>query len=255
MPQLTKKIKPEIHLNIGRVLKESALYVRRNPKFILCLFTVNMVYMLFFKTIDGGISNPLSVLWVISYYIFWCFFYRYYYHIHPYFSAKALWGSLTPSAKTMIMLFLVAVSVAFLPMLPLFLGFNDLYLDIYENYLQAFEGMSSNSDHQASIWQVIIAYGILSLLSPVLICKPYLAWISSLRGKNASFRKVKERTKGNYKAFVILSAMLLYPEALSSYLDKMWNCHSWLDYTVSTLVFVYTNIIFAKVYDVFYLKH
>lgn len=255
MPQLTKKINPIIKMNVGDILREANAYIKGNFLFALCIFAVNMVYMLCFKLLDGGISNPLSIIWLISYYIFWCFFYRYYYNIKPYFGGKAVLGSLAPSAKAMVILFLVVIIVAFLPMLPLFLGFNDVYMDIYERYLSTFDGMSSNGATNASFWQILLAYAAMCLFAPVLICKPYLAWISSLRGKKDSFDKVKNRIKGNYLSFVIISAILLVPEAISSQLDKTWNCQSWLDYTVSTIIFVYTNIIFAKIYDLFYLKH
>lgn len=255
MPKLTKKNNVVIHLHVGELLRETQAYIRSNFRFALCIFAVNMVYMLCFKTLEGGISNPLSIFWIISYYIFWCFFYRYYYNIRPYFDGKSVFGSLAPSAKALVILFLLAIIIILLPMLPLFLGFDNLYMDIYENYLSAFGAMSSNGDASASLSSVLVAYGILALVSPVLICKPYLAWISSLRGMNASFKKVQDRTKGNYWPFVIISAMLLFPEAVAAHFDKIWNCQSWLDYTVSTIIFVYTNIIFAKIYDMFYLKH
>lgn len=255
MPNLTVKKDKKINLSVREILHEANVYIKENFEFSVCIFAVNMVYMLVFKTLEGGISNPLSILWLISYYIFWCFFYRYYYHLKPYLGGKEVFGSLAPSAKAMVILFLLVAMVAFLPMLPLFLGFNDVYLDIYERYLSTFDGMSAKGSADSSLWQVLAAYGVFCLVSPMLICKPYLAWISSLRGKNASFGKVKDRTRGNYWSFVIISAILLIPEALATQLDKMWNCRCWLDYTVSTVIFVYTNIIFAKIYDLFYLKH
>lgn len=255
MPQLTKKTNLKIKMHAKDILQEANVYIKNNFLFVLCIFAVNMVYMLCFKSLEGGVSNPLSIIWFLSYYIFWCFFYRYYYHLRPYLGGKEVFGSLAPSAKAMVILFLAAMTVAFLPMLPLFLGFNDVYLDIYEKYLSTFDGMSSNGVTNASLWQILTAYAVMCLVAPVLICKPYLAWISSLRGKNASFNKVKNRIKGNYWSFVVISAILLIPEALASQLDKMLNCRNWLDYTVSTVIFVYTNIIFAKIYDLFYLKH
>lgn len=255
MPQLTKKTNPIIRMSVAEILAESNRYIKENLTFVLCVFAVNMVFMLFFKTLEGGISNPLSIIWLISYYIFWCFFYRYYYHLRPYFGSKTMLESLSPSAKALVILFLLAITVAFLPMLPLFLGFDDVYLDIYEKYLSTFDGMSTKGVVGVSIWQVLTAYCVICLVAPVLICKPYLAWISSLRGKNASFNKVKDRVKGNYLQFVAVSVILLFPEALSAWFDKMWHCQDWLHYTVSTIIFVYTNIIFAKIYDLFYLKH
>lgn len=211
--------------------------------------------MLIFKSFPGGIGNPLSFLWVIAYYIFWCVFYRYYYHLRPYIFSKTLLGSLAPSSKALVLMVLVCLIIIFLPMLPLFLGFDNIYLNYYEKYMSAMENLSNSQEIGTSLADIIIIYGILSLLAPKLICNPYMAWISSLRGKNASFRKAGNRTRGNYISFVIISALLLYPEALARELDRIYHLQNWFNYIVSTIVFMYTNIVFAKMYDFFYLKH
>lgn len=252
MPQMTMKKKPLIKMNAGRIFYETWHYILSNPIFILCVFGVNMVYMLLLKAIPNGIQNPLFVVWIVTYYVFWCFFYRYYYRLKPYFLKSAMLGSLTPSTKALFLLALCMFGVALLPMVPLFLGFDDVYMDIYEKYLQP----AGNKDiRQVSGSAMLLAYGVMILLAPPLICKPYLAWISSLRGQNASFRKVGDKTKGNYWQFVLISAFLLLPEAWGSQLDAYLNLQHWLDYTVSTIIFILTNIVFAKIYDFFYLKH
>lgn len=140
-------------------------------------------------------------------------------------------------------------------MIPLFLGFNDIYLNFYEQYTSAVENLSSPKDISASLVEIFIVCSILSLLAPILICKPYLAWISSLRGTNASFKKAGDKIKGNYTNFVIISAVLLFPEALFDRIDAILDLQNWLSYSIGTLIFVYTNIIFAKIYDFFYLKN
>ena len=83
MPRMTPKENPQIKMFIAPLLREVNKYMRENKMFTLCVFVVNMAYMLIFKSIDGGIANPLSILWSVSYYIFWCAFYRYYYHLKP----------------------------------------------------------------------------------------------------------------------------------------------------------------------------
>ena len=255
MPRMTPKENPQKKMFIAPLLREVNKYMRENKMFTLCVFVVNMAYMLIFKSIDGGIANPLSILWSVSYYIFWCAFYRYYYHLKPYVFSKTLLGSMAPSTKALVLMFVVVLGLALLPMLPLFLGFNDVYLNYYERYMEAIEKLSNSKEIGTSFADNLIAYGIMSLLAPSLICKPYLAWISSLRGHNASFRKAGNKTRGNYLAFVAVSALLLYPEAISSELDKLFGLQEWLHYTISTIIFVYTNILFAKIYDLFYLKH
>ncbi|MBQ9271073.1 MAG: hypothetical protein IJ218_02260 [Alphaproteobacteria bacterium] len=252
MPQLTMKKKSSIKMNVSQILSETGHYIAANPMFVLCVCVVNMVYMLVLKAIPDGVQNPLFVIWIITYYLFWCFFYRYYYGLKPYFLSSAMLGSLTPSTKALFLLALLMCSVAFLPMLPLFWGDTETYNIIYNRYLLP---ISRDGVIHFSGPVLICVYTLMVLIAPPLICKPYLAWISSLRKQNASFRKVGDKTKGNYLQFVIISALLLFPEALASEIDAYFNLHNWLDYTVSTLVFIYTNIIFAKIYDFFYLKH
>jgi hypothetical protein len=154
----------------------------------------------------------------------------------------------------MVIVAALGFGIALLPLVPLFLGFDDVYMDIYERYLQP-ESAAAFAEGRFSISDIVLIYGIMTLLAPMLICKPYLAWIASLRGQNSSFRKVGDKTKGNYWQFVLISALLLYPEAAASQLDAYWHLYNWLDYTVSTIIFIYTNIVFAKIYDFFYLKH
>ena len=245
----------KLHFKALNIFKEANHYIRSNFLFVFCVCIINMVYMLTLKALPGGISNPLSILWIITYYIFWCSFYRYYYHLRPYILSKTIFGSLSPSVKALVILFLLTMTLILMPMIPLFLGFNDIYMNIYENYLQKLNQISDKSSEPASISTIIVIYGLMSLVAPVLICKPYLAWISSLRGMNSSFKKVANRSQGNYFQFVIVSAILLFLEALGTQADKILQSDGWVQYSVSTITFIYTNIIFAKIYDFFYIKN
>ena len=94
---MTMKKRPLIKMRAGRIFYETGRYILSNPLFILCVFVVNMVYMLLLKAIPRGIQNLLFVVWIVTYYVFWCFFYRYYYRLKPYFLRSAILGSLTPS--------------------------------------------------------------------------------------------------------------------------------------------------------------
>ena len=78
MPRLTPKENSKITMYVSVLLRSVNSYIAENRLFTLCIFVVNMAYMLIFKSIDGGLSNPLSIAWAITYYIFWCAFYRYY---------------------------------------------------------------------------------------------------------------------------------------------------------------------------------
>ena len=255
MPQLTPKKKRLIRMNFWHIFRDANHYIAANKIFVLCVCVVNMVYMLCLKAIPGSIQNPISIVWFVTYYIFWCFFYRYYYGLRPYFFSNTLFGSLAPSTKALFVLAALTMGIVLAPMIPLFLGFNDVYMDIYERYLQPATEMAARGDVMLTGPETFVIYAMVTLLAPILLCKPYLAWIASLRGQNASFRKVADKIKGNYWQFVVISAFLLFPEAILAQLDLYFNLQNWLDYTGSTIIFIYTNIIFAKIYDFFYLKH
>ena len=92
MPQLTTKKKKIIHMDFRKIFAEANRYILANGRFVLCICVVNMVYMLCLKAIPDGIQNPISIVWFVTYYIFWCFFYRYYYGLKPYFFSNVMLG-------------------------------------------------------------------------------------------------------------------------------------------------------------------
>ena len=255
MPELKTAKNKIIRLNPLHLLKEAWLYVLANPLFCLCLAVANLAYMLLFKSIHGGISNPLSLLWLIGYYVFWCVFYRYYYGLRPYFFLKAVSGSLKPSTKAVILLFLVMVIIAFMPMVPLLLGYDELYLDFYERYIQTIEGLSGKTTQVTPIFVILLIYFIFSLLAPFLICKPYMSWIASLCRRSMSFAEAGNKMRGNYLSLVFISFVLVIPEALATRVDNLWQLQDWFNYGFNALLFLYTNIVFAKMYDFFYVKN
>lgn len=252
---MTEKKQKKLRLRPIQLLANALAYVVANPLFCLCLFVANMAYMLLFRAIHGGISNPLSLVWLVGYYIFWCVFYRYYYGLRPYFFFKAVTDSLKPSTKALGILFLVMLIIVFMPMMPLFLGYDELYLEFYEGYMKMFEGLSKKSDIGVPWEDILMIYGIFALAAPALICKPYMSWIASLCRRSLSFTEAGNKLRGNYLPLVLISFILTTPEALAGELDRFWHLQNWFSYSISALLFVYTNIVFAKIYDFFYVKN
>ena len=56
----------QIHEGTGVAVILSGMIVPN----VACIFAVNMCFLLVFKTIENGLSNPLSMIWIITYYIF-----------------------------------------------------------------------------------------------------------------------------------------------------------------------------------------
>lgn len=252
---MTQKENKQIRMDPLEILYQAILYIKSNWLFCLTVFVANWAYVLLFKMLPGGISNPLSIVWLIVYYVCWCAFYRYYYQLRPYFFAKAITGSLKPSTKAAVLLFLSMISIVFLPMIPLLLGYNDIYLDIYERYVHIFESLAEAEKGGTGGIEIYICYAIVALISPPLICRPYMAWISSLQRQNASFKLAGEKMRGNYWALVLLSVMLLFAEAVTTQIDRIYQMHDWLNYSLNSVLFVYMNIVFAKLYDFFFVRH
>ncbi len=255
MPKMTLKTDKVIRLDPLKVLMNAVMYIKSNWLFCLSVFVANWAYIVLFKMIPGGISNPLSIVWLVVFYVCWCAFYRYYYQLKPYFFIKAITGSLTPSTKAAVLLFLSMALIVYLPMIPLLLGYNDVYLDLYERYVQIFESLAKADKEGAASFEIFICYAIVALLAPSLICRPYMAWIASLQRQNASFKQAGNKMRGNYWALVLLCVMLLFAEALATQIDSIYQLQDWLDYSLKAILFVYMNIVFAKLYDFFYVQH
>lgn len=252
MPELEKLQTKKLHLLPLKILQTAMMQIISQPLFFVLVLIFNIFYLWLYDNIKGGISNPLSILWLIGYYIFWCVFYRYYYGLRPYFFIKAVTASLKPSTKAVVILFLVMMVIALLPMLPLFLGYNDLYMNFYENYMQMIESLSRR-EAIAEVWHgILVVYGVFCLLAPILICQPYMAWIASLCRRSFSFKQVRDKMRGNYWNLVFISLLLVFPEALIDRVATTGDLSGYISTSVDALLFIYTNVVFAKIYDFFY---
>ena len=126
------------------------------------------------------------------------------------------------------------------------LGFDDKYLLFFEKYMEALQNV------EASILNQVVLAVILLIISPLIICRPYFAWISSLQGLNASMRKAFRKTEGNYGNFMLIMLILNIPCLIVYELDMYLECHGWLSVGFYSIFFIYLNLVFAKLYEFFY---
>jgi hypothetical protein len=233
------------HLPIGTVLSEATNDLRSNPKSMRLFWIVNFVFLAVYKQIDQGLSNPWSILWLIGYYVYWCVFFRVYYHKRPYFGSSAILNSMAPSTKMLLMTVLVAFLLVILPYLPLLMGFNDKYLQFFEHYMEALQNMEADVLNQA-IFAVILLF-----LSPMIICRPFVAWISALQGLNGSMHKAFYKTRGNYLRFVELMFWLNLPCVAVIPIDSALGTFGWFNVGFYSIYFLWFNLVFARMYDFF----
>ena len=234
------------NIPIEKIFKASLAHLHTSQPVLRCFWLANFVILGAFALIPGGLSNPLSIVWLLCYYVYWCGFFRFYFKKKPYFLTIDIFGSIVPSTKIFFITVLAAFLLIILPYLPLFMGFNEKYLLFFEKYMQALQNAEANIINQ------IILSAVLLIISPLIICRPYFAWISSLQGLNGSMRKAFHKTEGNYWRFVWIMIVLNLPSLAIYEMDKYLGCHGWLSVGFYSIFFIYLNLVFAKLYDFFY---
>jgi len=237
---------PEISdFSLLAALKSSAKFVLLFKKTFLIWSVINFIFLYVFKFIPNGWTNSLSIIWLVSYYIFLTIFIRYTLQHKPYFSLIRIFNSLVPSSKIMFMNIIIYLLVVICPYIPLLMGLSDKYLELFELYMDVIQSNNSLSGKA-------LFYSFMLLISPYTIIRPYLAWISSLVGKSRSIMDAYKKTKGYYWRFVSYAIIMSSSLALSYYIDTIYNLNTSI--YIMTFLFMYFNIVFISLYKCFYKK-
>jgi len=235
---------PEIHdFSLPTVLKSSAKFVLLFKQTILIWCLVNFAFIYLFKLIPNGWTDSLSILWLVAYYIYWSVFIRYILQHKPYFSLIRIFNGLIPASKIMFINISIYIILVVVPYIPLLMGFRDKYLEFFESYM----GILQSND---TLSGKAMFYGIMILLSPYTIARPYLALISSFVGKSRSIIDSYKKTHGYYWRFVSCSIVMSSLFALSFYIDTKYKIDT-ITY-VMTFFLIYFNIVFINIYKCFY---
>ncbi len=225
------------------VLKSSIKFAYTHKKVFLSWCFANFIFLYVLSLIPNGWKNSLSILWLMGYYLFLCTFVRFIQQRQPYFSLIRIFNGLIPVSKIMFMnisIFILTIIFQYVPML---MGFQHKYLDFFEKYmgiLQSHEGLPEKT----------LLYLFMVTISPYTICRPCLAWISSLVGKSRSIMDAYKKTKGNYwkflLCFVFLSALFL----ITYYIDTIYGLKTKV--LIMSIWIIYANIVFINLYKIFY---
>lgn len=226
------------------LLRESFDYVCKNKISMICFSLVHMLLLFIgFKAIDGW--HDISFLpWLIVYYLFWCFFFRFYFGRKPYLLTSKLFDTLIPSTKMFALTFIAVTLLLALPLIPPFLGVGSEWAIKYSSYLQKYMEDSQLVD--------VVTVCILLLVSPFIFYRPMMAWIGSLLGRSGSFKTAFAKTKGNYWPMMfltILFELLLSLLAEMDYQLQLLNCCTII---LGTPFIMFFNVLLAKTYDYFF---
>ena len=228
------------------VLNQALQYVKDNKAVFGLFMLINFLFLLCFWHIDGGLSNKKSIIWIVAYYFYWCVFFRFYYNKKPYFITTDIFSSLIPSTKMFFLVVALSLFLAVLPYLPLFMGFDDIYLTYLEQYMQQLQNAPTNALNMAVLSALIM------LFMPFILCRPFLGFIASVQGLNGSIKKAWKKSAGNYWRFITIMFLLNLPCVAIYEVDKHLGYNGYLNLVFYSAFFVYYNLVFAKIYDFFY---
>ena len=216
-------------------------------------FEQNLKTMLFFSAISyltmvAGVYSWKS-LWfwplMVGVYIFWSCFFRYYFNRRPYFEPSLILFSTVPSTKIVVLTALFATLLVVLPFAPLFMGFS---ADFNERYMQFLQNYMQESDYVDLGLDLLVV-----LVSPWLIYRPFMAWISALLGRSGTLKTAWNRTQNNFWEFllvaVIFNLSFVFIQQLCSFLAIPLP----LMLLMLAPLTVYFNLVLAKSYEFFFI--
>ncbi len=229
-------------LPLLKILVSSWQYCREKAKtmalFTLVAYVVGAMALFSWKSLFFW---PVLILM----YVLWGGFFRYYLQRRPYFDLGALFNSLIPSTKIVVLSVIVSTILVVLPLLPLFLNISPEFNEKYALFLQG------DFEHEGVL--VLVASLLFMLVSPQIAYRPFLAWVSALAGRSGSLRFAWERTKGNYGAFLLIALITNLGLMLIRWCIWQLGGDDYITLIFAAPMITYFNIISAKAYEFFFL--
>ncbi len=239
MADVVKKI------SVIKVFKDAFLYMESQWKPMLLFMFVHFLICALSDVLDGP-SGRFFWVAAAAYYVFLVYFFRCYFNRKPYFLLKVVVGSLGPSLKIILLSVAFVVLLTLLPFVPFFLGLTDENPD---KYIQFVRDYVQNSGAFSLILSLLML-----LAAPVLFYAPIMAWLSSILGRSGSLKNAYNRTQGNYWQFLEIAFLMNLPVVVFSQLEINWNINDLIIWFLVSPLMIYFNVVFAKIYDFFFLE-
>ena len=230
-------------LPVKKTLTSSWEYCKNNLKAIGLFSLVNFAFLILGFKIIGGFSSPIFLPWTVLYYIFGTYFFRFYFNRKPYIQISVLFNSLIPSTKILFISVLFLFVMMLLPFVPFFFGMPIENMESYLNFLQQYMQESSFIDLALNL--------LLVFVSPLILYRPFMAWISSVLGRSGAIKTAYYKTEGNYWEFVLISLVINAPYILGSQLTFFFNVDEALLTALASPLIIFFNVVICKVYEFF----
>lgn len=179
-------------------------------------------------------------------YVLWGTSFRYYLKRRPFFDYKALFNSLVPSTKIVVLSLVIITILMLLPLLPLFMNLSPEFNREYTRFLQG--------DFEHTNLLILLADFVFLFISPIIVYRPFLAWISALAGRSGSLRFAFEKTKGSYLEFLLLAIVTNFSVIGGRWVILQFGGNDYVTMLLAAPLLVYFNIMFVKAYEFFFLN-
>ena len=228
-------------INIFEILLNSLSYIKQEWKVLGIFSAIN--YLIVVSAIYSW-STLTFLFLMVSAYAFWSYFFRFYFDKKPYFLLKPILGSLVPSTKILLIVIVFGTVLNLLPYIPMitaFMGINGAWQESYQSFLLNYVQEGKMLDFVLTI--------IFTLVSPYILYRPFLAWISAVVGRSGSIKNAFAKSRGNYWQFVAIIAILNVAYIGLQELGDVLSLPMPVFMIVGSLLFMYSNIVFIKSYE------
>ncbi|MFI3241406.1 MAG: hypothetical protein R3Y43_02430 [Alphaproteobacteria bacterium] len=219
-------------LPVLKTLLQSLLFAKENF-FLFSLFVLANFALMMGGSFWGGWTNPAFFAFLLLAYCLWIVFFRVCFNKKPLFEFKHLGSSLVPSARILLIILLFFIAWVVIVYILAFLG---VPLDFFEQ-----------SINNSKIVDAIVAV-IFIVFSPIILYRPYFAWIASVIDRNKNISFAFNQTKGNYFQmlfiFVLINGLVFVFDVL--------DINVWFNYFISSILFTFFNVVLAKSYEFFF---
>ena len=230
-------------LPLADIFRDSYLYCIENCKFFgLASLSALVLFILGFYTWSTILFIPVAIIC----YVVWGMFFRIFFERTPYFQTKALFNSLVPSTKILVLSVLVILVLMSIPFLPPFLGLPPEYADEYSHFLQRYMEETDLVDLGLNL--------IFTLVSPFVFYRPFFAWVAALLGRAGMLTTAWNKTNGNYWQFVMLNIIFTAILLLFYNILKAFGMPQVITFLFWAPLTIYFNVVLAKCYDFFFLN-
>jgi len=233
-------------LSVTDISISAFMYIKKHFK---AMGGFALLHFAIVSAILWGAEKKADVVWggmLLIYYLFWCFFFRFYFNRKPFVSVAKLPATVVPFTKMLFIISLLASLLFVLPLAVPFLGIGQEWAARYELLLKRYLE-DTNILNAATVMILILAL-------PVVFFRPMMAWIASIIGRSGSIGSAFLRTEGNYGKFMLLGIIFGSIASLLETLGEKMEFGYWPVAVLGTLAVIYLGVILARIYEFFFLE-